>query len=75
MLPGFLEPRLGMAGMFAVFAAITALFLGLVVPLVPETSGKSYTDFIIEQVENRTFTLWLPNLKDNPREIVRKKSN
>ena len=72
MLPGFLEPRLGMTGMFAVFAAITALFLCLVIPLVPETSGTSYADYIIEQLENRTFPLWLPDLKDNPTATIRK---
>ena len=66
LLPGVLEPRLGIAGMFAVFAGITALFLSLVVLLVPETAGKSYPDFISDQALNRTFTLWLPDLKDQP---------
>ena len=66
MLPGFLEQRLSIAGMFAVFAAITVLFLGVVVPLVPETSGKNYQDFILDQAHNRTFSLWLPNLKNQP---------
>ena len=77
MMPGLLEPRLGMAGMFAVFAAITALFLGLVILLVPETAGKSYPEYIAEQAINRTFSFWLPDLKNQPRtvqEIIRKKS-
>ena len=73
LLPGVLEPRLGIAGMFGVFAAITALFLGLVVLLVPETAGKSYPDFIWDQALNRTFSLWLPDLKDQPISTQRSK--
>ena len=78
MLPGLLEPSLGMAGMFAVFAAITGLFLGLVIILVPETAGKSYPEFIAEQALDKTFSFWLPDLKTQPRqvqEIIRKKSS
>ena len=77
MMPGLLEPRLGMAGMFAVFAAITAFFLGLVILLVPETEGKSYPEYIAEQAIKRTFSFWLPDLKNQPttvQEIIRKKS-
>ena len=77
MLPGLLEPRLGLAGMFAVFAAITGLFLGLVIILVPETAGKSYPEFIAGQALDKTFSFWLPDLKTQSRtvqEIIRKKS-
>merc|ERR1719203_1189880 len=63
MLPGILEPVLGMAGMFAVFAAITGIMLGLAILLVPETSGKNYPEFIEEQTIKKTFSLWLPDLK------------
>ena len=72
-MPGVLEPRLGIAGMFAVFAGITALFLSLVVLLVPETAGKSYPDFISDQALNRTFSFWLPDLKDQPIRTQRNK--
>merc|ERR1712117_913646 len=78
MLPGILEPALGMAGMFAVFAAITGILLVLAVLLVPETSGKSYPEFIAEQTITKTFSLWLPDLKinsDAARESFWKKLN
>merc|ERR1712117_879626 len=78
MLPGILEPALGMAGMFAVFAAITGILLVLAVLLVPETSGKSYPEFIAEQTIKKTFSLWLPDLKinsDAARESFWKKLN
>ena len=77
MLPGILEPALGMAGMFAVFAAITGIMLGLAILLVPETSGKNYPEFIAEQTIKKTFSFWLPDLKKQSqtvKDIIRKKS-
>ena len=77
MLPGILEPALGMSGMFAVFAAITGIMLGLAILLVPETSGKNYQEFIAEQTIKKTFSFWLPNLKKQSqtvKDIIRKKS-
>jgi len=47
-IPPLLEPSLGLPGMFLVFAAVTLFFLGTVFFAVPETSGKTYQQYITE---------------------------
>ena len=65
MLPGLLEPALGLAGMFLVFAAISGVFFGIALFLVPETSGKIYQECIGVQTMKKTFLYWLPELDVN----------
>ena len=72
ILPGLLEPALGLAGMFLVFAAISGVFFGITFFLVPETRGKTYQEFISEQTIKKTFPYWLPELDVNDDHICTK---
>ena len=46
-MPAVVEPDFGLSGMFLVFAAITGIFLGVVLVFVPETKGKTYGEHLI----------------------------
>ena len=47
-LTGILQHAVGMPGMFLVFSALASFYLMLVFMLVPETSGKTYQQFVEE---------------------------
>jgi hypothetical protein len=44
-IPGLLEHSIGMPGMFLVFALISAIYLGTVFYMVPETYGTNYHQY------------------------------
>ena len=45
-MPVLLGPTLGLAGMFLVFAFISGLCVVVILLLVPETEGKTYTEYV-----------------------------